>query len=73
MATLRATFHGITSQMSGPGYEYYFIDVASAQREVKHSRRSGEYQSYYFLTRLGKQVRAELVRDRYPFRAEPPP
>lgn len=35
MATLRATFHGIASQMSRPGYEYCFIDVTSAEREVK--------------------------------------
>ena len=48
----------------------------SAEREVKDLRRSGMYQSYNFLTRLGKQslyvfgsirlfdeVRAELVRD----------
>ena len=50
--------------------------ITSAEREVKDSRRSGMYQSYNFLTRLGKQslqvfgsirlfdeVRAELVRD----------
>ena len=29
--------------------------VTSAEREVKDSRRSGMYQSYNFLTRLGKQ------------------
>ena len=50
--------------------------ITSAEREVKDSRRSGMYQSYHFLTRLGMQslyvfgffrlfdeVRAELVRD----------
>ena len=48
----------------------------SAEREVKVLRRSGMYQSYNFLTRLGMQslwvfgfirlfdeVRAELIRD----------
>ena len=29
--------------------------ITSAEREVKVSRRSGMYQSYNFLTRLGKQ------------------
>ena len=29
--------------------------LTSAEREVKDSRRSGMYQSYNFLTRLGKQ------------------
>ena len=50
--------------------------ITSAEREVKVSRRSGMYQSYNFLTRLGMQslkvfgfirlfyeVRAELNRD----------
>ena len=50
--------------------------ITSAEREVKVSRCSEMYQSYNFLTRLGKQslyvfgsirlfdeVRAELVRD----------
>ena len=52
------------------------ILVTSAEREVKVSRRSGMYQSYNFLTRLGMQslqvfdfirlfdeVRAESIRD----------
>ena len=29
--------------------------ITSAEREVKDSRRSGMYQSYNFLTRLGMQ------------------
>jgi len=29
--------------------------ITSAEREVKDSRRSGMYQSYHFLTRLGMQ------------------
>ena len=29
--------------------------ITSAKREVKDSRRSGMYQSYHFLTRLGMQ------------------
>ena len=33
----------------------YFTIITSAEREVKDSRRSGMYQSYNFLTRLGKQ------------------
>ena len=36
----------------------YFVTrvlFTSAEREVKDSRRSGMYQSYHFLTRLGKQ------------------
>ena len=32
-----------------------FWVITSAEREVKDSRRSGMYQSYNFLTRLGKQ------------------
>ena len=33
----------------------YRIFFTSAKREVKDSRRSGMYQSYHFLTRLGMQ------------------
>ena len=56
------------------------IIFTSADREVKVSRRSGMYQSYNFLTRLGMQsllvfgfirlfdeVRAELIRDHFDF------
>ena len=31
------------------------IIITTAEREVKDSRRSGMYQSYNFLTRLGMQ------------------
>ena len=36
-------------------FVHYFELITSAEREVKVSRRSGMYQSYNFLTRLGKQ------------------
>ena len=32
-----------------------FVLITSVEREVKVSRRSGMYQSYNFLTRLGMQ------------------
>ena len=39
----------------GSEWGLVFSIITSAEREVKDSRRSGMYQSYNFLTRLGMQ------------------
>ena len=41
-------------RVDGRGFLHQKL-ITSAEREVKDSRRSGMYQSYNFLTRLGKQ------------------
>ena len=45
----------MTKQITEKNCRKISIFITSAEREVKDSRRSGMYQSYNFLTRLGKQ------------------